>query len=54
MEIHGNERDGFEIRSGTRNLPTRFKNLDQAEMAIEMFLAKKKQQDLTQDYLEEE
>jgi hypothetical protein len=54
MEIHGNERDGFEIRSGGRSLPSRFQNLDQAEMAIEMFVARKKKQDESQDYLEEE
>jgi hypothetical protein len=54
MEIHGNEHDGFEIRSGGRSLPSRFRNLDQAEMAIEMFVARKKKQDDAQDYLEEE
>jgi hypothetical protein len=53
-EMHGNERDGFEIRSGGRSLPSRFQNLDQAEMAIEMFVARKKKQDESQDYLEEE
>jgi hypothetical protein len=54
MEIHGNERDGFEIRSGGRAMPSRFQNLDQAEMAIEMFLARKKKQNESQDYLDEE
>jgi hypothetical protein len=53
-EMHGNERDGFEIRSGGRCMPSRFRNLDQAEMAIEMFVARKKKQDESQDYLEEE
>ena len=38
-EIHGDEHTGFEIRHGNRQLPTRFKNLEQAEMALEMFKA---------------
>jgi hypothetical protein len=53
-EIHGNEIDGFEIRRGTRSLPTRFKNLEQAEMALEMFRARLNKQDESQDYLDEE
>jgi len=53
-EIHGNERDGFEIRRGTRSLPTRFKNMSQAEMALEMFMSRLKKQDESQDYLDEE
>jgi hypothetical protein len=53
-EIHGNERDGFEIRRGTRSLPTRFKNIEQAQMALEMFQARMKRHDESQDYLDEE
>jgi hypothetical protein len=53
-EIHGNERDGFEIRRGTRSLPTRFKNIEQAELALEMFLARQRKADESQDYLDEE
>ena len=53
-EMHGNERDGFEVRRAGRSLPTRFKNLAQAEMAIEMFAARQRKRDLSQDYLEEE
>jgi hypothetical protein len=53
-EIHGNERDGFEIRRGTRSLPTRFKNMAQAELALEMFLARQRKHDESQDYLDEE
>ena len=53
-EIHGNERDGFEIRRAGRSLPTRFKNIEQAEMALEMFRARLKKQDESQDYLDEE
>jgi hypothetical protein len=53
-EIHGNERDGFEIRRGLRSLPTRFKDMMQAEMALEMYLARMKKADESQDYLEEQ
>jgi len=53
-EMHGNERDGFEVRRSGRCLPTRFKNLDQAQMAVEMFLARQRKRDESQDYLDEE
>ena len=52
-EIHGNERDGFEIRRGVRSLPTRFRNMAQAEMAMEMYRARMRKQDESQDYMEE-
>jgi hypothetical protein len=52
-EIHGNERDGFEIRRGARALPTRFKDLTQAEMALEMYRARMRKQNESQDYMEE-
>jgi hypothetical protein len=53
-EIHGNERDGFEVRRGSKSLPTRFKNIEQAQMAVEMFMARMKRQNESQDYLDEE
>jgi hypothetical protein len=53
-EMHGNERDGFEIRRAGRCMPTRFRDLDEAEMAIEMFAARQRKRDLSQDYLDEE
>lgn len=52
-EIHGNELDGFEIRRGDRCLPTKFKDIDQAEMALKMFQHRRQKQDGQQDYLEE-
>jgi hypothetical protein len=52
-EIHGNERDGFEIRRGVKSLPTRFRNMAQAEMAMEMYRARMKKQHESQDYMEE-
>lgn len=54
LEIHGDEHQGFEIRSGMRSLPTRFPNIDHAKMAVDIFKSRRKQnQDLTQDYIEE-
>jgi hypothetical protein len=52
-EIHGNEKLGFEIRHGNRKLPSRFRNLDEAVMAVEMYCARTKKQDQSQDYMEE-
>jgi len=52
-EIHGNEQDGFEVRRGQRSLPTKFKNLDHAEMAIKVFDRKRQARDESADYIEE-
>ena len=52
-EIHGNEPTGFEIRHGNRPLRSKFKSIDEAEMALEMFAARKKAKDESQDYIEE-
>ena len=53
FEIHGNERTGFEIRHGNRSMKSKFKNIDEATMAIEMFRARQKKNDQSQDYIEE-
>jgi len=57
FEVHGNDHEGFEIRRGGRSLPTRFPNIDHAKMAVDIFKSRKmqqpKQQDLSQDYIEE-
>ena len=52
-DMHGNEQDGFEIRRAGRSLPTRFKNLDEAEMAVEMFTHRRKKANESQDYIDE-
>jgi hypothetical protein len=52
-EIHGDERSGFEIRHGNRSLKSRFKNIDEAAMALEMYCARAKKQDQSADYIEE-
>jgi hypothetical protein len=53
FEIHGNEHTGFEIRHGNRTMKSRFKNIDEATMAIEMFRARQRNQDQSADYIEE-
>ena len=52
-EVHGDEHSGFEIRHGNRKLPTRFKNLDEAELALEMFNARQRRRDEAADYIDE-
>jgi hypothetical protein len=52
-EVHGNEPGGFEIHRAGRCLPTRFKTLDEAEMALEMFNARQRKRDEAADYIDE-
>jgi hypothetical protein len=55
LECWGHPDRGFEIRHGDRVLPSRFRTLDEAEMAVEMFRAHRRSlpQDPSDDYLEE-
>jgi hypothetical protein len=56
VEIHGNERDGFNIRRAGRDLPTRFDSLADAELALDMFKAHRAKQQAdneSADYIEE-
>lgn len=52
-EMHGDKHSGFEIRHGNRKLPTKFKTLDEAEMALEMFNARQRKRDEAADYIDE-
>jgi hypothetical protein len=62
-EIHGNDDEGYEIRHGDRTLPTKFKDMKHAEMALEMYnaklharhphLAQAQMTDTNGDYIEE-
>jgi len=54
FEIHGNEHDGFKIQREGRCMKSQFRNIDQAVMALEMFQARLKKHDESQDYLDEE
>lgn len=52
-EIYGDERTGFEIRHGNRKLPSRFRNLDHATMAMEMYQARCRASNESADYIDE-
>jgi hypothetical protein len=52
-EVHGDEPSGFEIRRSGRCLPTKFKTLDEAEMALEMFNVRQRRRDEAADYIDE-
>ena len=52
-EVHGDDHSGFAIRHGNRQLPTRFKNLEEAELALEMFNIRRRRRDEAADYIDE-
>ena len=52
-EMHGDDHSGFEIRHGNRKLPTKFKTLDEAELALEMFNLRQRKRSEAQDYIDE-
>jgi len=52
LECYGDDQAGFEIRHAGRSLPTRFSNLDHADMAVKIF-QKRREANQNQDYLEE-
>ncbi len=53
LECYGDEERGFEIRQGERKLPTRFRNVNDADMAVKIFQKRNRKPDGNQDYLEE-
>lgn len=58
FEIHECDSGEYEIRHSGKSLPTRFPNVNHAKMAVDIFKSRKKmqqpkQQDLSQDYIEE-
>jgi hypothetical protein len=58
LECWGDDDSGYELRHGEKRLPSRFKSLDDAGMAVKLYQARKKQQqrpeqDPSQDYIEE-
>jgi hypothetical protein len=57
LDCYGDDNSGYEIRHGQRALPSRFRSLDDAGMAVRLYRARKRQQqpeqDLSQDYIEE-
>jgi len=54
LECHGDDQTGYEIRNGEHVLPTRFSNLDHADMAVKIFQKRREaNQNQNQDYIEE-
>ena len=53
LECYGDEAKGFEIRHGERRLPTRFRNVNDADMAVKIFQKRNRKPQGNQDYLEE-
>jgi len=58
LECWGDDNQGYEIRHGDKTLPSRFKSMDDAGMAVKLYQARRQrhqrpEQDLSQDYIEE-
>jgi hypothetical protein len=57
LGCYGDDNQGYELRNGEQTLPSRFRSLDDAGMAVKLYQARKRQQqpepDLSQDYIEE-
>jgi hypothetical protein len=53
LGCYGDEKRGFEIRHGKRRLPTRFRNVNDADMAVKIFQKRNNRPQGNQDYLEE-
>jgi len=53
LECWGDDDNGYEVRHGERKLPTRFSNINHADMAVRLFQKRRQKQDLSQDYIEE-
>ena len=53
LECYGDKERGFEIRHGERKLPTRFRNVNDADMAVKIFQKRNRRPQGNQDYLEE-
>jgi len=54
IRIHGNEDDGFRVSIRNRTIPSRFRSLDEAEIATEMYCARRRQAaQLNDDYRDE-
>ena len=55
LECWGDDNSGYEIRHGQRALPSRFKSLDDAGMAVKLYQARRQaqQRNSNADYIEE-
>lgn len=53
FEIHGDESRGFEVRHKGRSIPSRFRSINDAEMACNLFKAHRAKQTGDADYVDE-
>jgi hypothetical protein len=53
IRIHGNEDDGFRISIKNREGSTKFKNIDEATLACEMYCSRRRANLQNQDYMDE-
>lgn len=53
MEIHGSDDTGYEIRRGSRRMPTRFPDLGLAETVLALYRARHPAKQHDQDYVDE-
>jgi hypothetical protein len=53
VECYGDQAQGFELRRNGRSLPTRFNQLEHADMAVRLFQKRREREDLAQDYIDE-
>jgi hypothetical protein len=54
LEIHGDQRRGFTIHNGARSMPSKFRELDEALMAVNLYRARRPAKpDSSADYVEE-
>ena len=55
LECWGDDHQGYEIRHGEKTLPSRFRNLDDAGMAVKLYQARRRaqQRNSDADYIEE-
>ena len=53
LTIHGSPATGFGIRRGGRKMSSRFDNIDDARMAVDLFRAHRREQQPDPDYMEE-
>ena len=55
LEIHGDQRRGFTIHNGARSMPSKFRELDEALMAVNLYRARRPaaEPDSGADYVEE-
>jgi hypothetical protein len=52
-EVHGDDVTGFEIRHDNRAMKSKFKTIDEAEMALEIFNRRQHRRDEAADYIDE-